>query len=116
MTLWTPGSSVDGISQKRIWSGLRFPALGDIPNPGLKTVSPVSPALKADSLYTESSEIGFSNHYYFQPNLILFNGFLTHTKHTSFTGIKDLNVKTKMFLFLFPIEECILKLEKEILK
>ena len=38
-----PGSSVHGISQARInWSGLPFPSPGDLPNPGIK---PVSPAL-----------------------------------------------------------------------
>ena len=96
-----------GFSRKEYWSGLRFPPPGDIPDPGLK---PVSPALQVDSLYTESSGIDFSNHYYFQPNLILFNGFLTHTKHTSFTGIKDLNEKTK--IFLLPIEECLFEIKE----
>ena len=38
-----PGSSVHGISQARIWSGLLFPTLGDLPNPGIE---PGSPALQ----------------------------------------------------------------------
>ena len=34
------------------WSGLLFPSLGDLPNPGIK---PRSPALRADSLPSKSS-------------------------------------------------------------
>ena len=43
------GSSVHGISQARIldWVALPFHAPGDLPDPGVK---PVSPALQADSL------------------------------------------------------------------
>ena len=37
-------------SRQRYWSGLPFPSLGDLPNPGIK---PRSPALQADSLLTE---------------------------------------------------------------
>ena len=37
-----PGYSVYGISQARHWSGLPFPSSKDLPNPGIK---PVSPAL-----------------------------------------------------------------------
>ena len=32
-------------SRQEYWSGLRFPTLGDLPNPGIKPVSLVSPAL-----------------------------------------------------------------------
>ena len=32
-----------------------FPTRGDLPDPGIKPVSPVSPALQADSLPTEPS-------------------------------------------------------------
>ena len=45
-----PGSSVHGISQARILSGLPFPTPGDCPNPGNK---PASPAGQADSFTTE---------------------------------------------------------------
>ena len=34
-------------SQQEYWSGLLFPSPGDLPDPGIK---PVSPALQADSL------------------------------------------------------------------
>ena len=47
-----PGSSVHGISQARILSGLPFPSPGDLPDPGIQ---PRSPALQADSLLTELS-------------------------------------------------------------
>ena len=45
-----PGSSVHGIFQAGIWSGLPFPSPGDLSDPGLK---PGSPALQADSFPSE---------------------------------------------------------------
>ena len=42
-----------GFSRQEYWSGLPFPSLGDLPNPGVEPTSPVSPALQADSLPTE---------------------------------------------------------------
>ena len=41
------GSSVHGILQAGIWSGLPFPSPGDLPDSGTE---PQSPALQADSL------------------------------------------------------------------
>jgi len=35
-----PGSFVHGISQARILEWLPFPSPGELPNPGIKTVSP----------------------------------------------------------------------------
>ena len=43
------------ISGKEYWSGLLFPAPGDLPDPGMETKSPVFPALQVDSLPTEVS-------------------------------------------------------------
>ena len=45
-----PGSSVNGISQARKWSGLLFPSPEDLPNTGTE---PGSPALQVDSLPTK---------------------------------------------------------------
>ena len=39
-----------GFSRQEYWSGLPFAPPGDLPNPGIK---PMSPALQADSLPTE---------------------------------------------------------------
>ena len=47
-----PGSSVHGISQATYWSGLPFPAPGDLPNLGIKP--PASPALVGGFLTTAS--------------------------------------------------------------
>jgi len=50
---WSPsGSSVHGIFRQDYWSALPF-SLGDLPDPGIALMSPVSPALQADSLPTE---------------------------------------------------------------
>ena len=47
-----PGSSPPsmGFSRQECWSGLPFPSLGDLPDPGIK---PRSPALEADALLSE---------------------------------------------------------------
>ena len=37
-------------SMQEYWSGLPFPPLGDLPDPRIKPISPVAPALQADSL------------------------------------------------------------------
>ena len=42
-----------GFPRQEYWSGLPFPPPGDIPVPGIKPASPVSPALQADSLPLE---------------------------------------------------------------
>ena len=39
-----------GFSRQEYWSGLPFPSLGDLSNPGIE---PVSPTLQADSLSSE---------------------------------------------------------------
>ena len=44
------GSSVHGIRQARIWSGLLFASPEELPNPGTE---PKSPVLQADALLTE---------------------------------------------------------------
>ena len=41
-----------GFSKQEYWTGLPFPTPGDLPNPGIK---PVSPALQANFLSTEQS-------------------------------------------------------------
>ena len=52
-TLWTLAHQSPlsmGFSRKEYWSGLPGPPLEDLPDPGIKTASPVAPALQADSL------------------------------------------------------------------
>ena len=50
-----PGSLSMGLFRQEYWSVLLFPSLGDLPDPGIEPVSPVSPALQADSLLAEPS-------------------------------------------------------------
>ena len=45
-----------GFPRQEYWSGLPFPSPGDLPNPGIEHVPPMSPSLQADSLPTEPSE------------------------------------------------------------
>ena len=52
-TSWTAARQAPlsmGFSRQEYWSGLPFPSLGDLPNPGIE---PGSPALQADALSSE---------------------------------------------------------------
>ena len=42
-----------GFPKLEYWSALPFPSPWDLPDPGIKPVSPESPALQVDSLPTE---------------------------------------------------------------
>ena len=44
-----------GFSRQEYWNELPFPPPGNLPNPGIKLVSPVSPALQVDSLPAKPS-------------------------------------------------------------
>ena len=44
-----------GFPKQEYWSGFSFPPPGDIPDPGTKPTSPVSPALQGNSLSAEPS-------------------------------------------------------------
>ena len=58
-TAWTvvcQASLSMGFSRQEYWSGLPFPSPGDLPNPGIE---PGSPALQADSLPTEKTQLIF---------------------------------------------------------
>ena len=50
-----PGFSVHGIFQTRIPEWFPIPTPGDLPDPGIELMSPVSPAMQTDSLPTEPS-------------------------------------------------------------
>ena len=39
-----------GFTWQESWSGLPLPLPGDLPDPGIKLMSPASPALQVDSL------------------------------------------------------------------
>ena len=57
VTLWTIVHQVPlsrGSFKQGYWSGLPFPSPGDLPYPWFEPASPVSLALQADSLLTES--------------------------------------------------------------
>ena len=52
VTLWTVAHQAPlsrGFSRQDYWSELSFPAPGDLPDQGIEPVSPVCPALQADS-------------------------------------------------------------------
>ena len=53
VTFWTVAHQVPlctGFSRQEYWSGLPCPSPEDLPNPGVKHISPVVPALHVDSL------------------------------------------------------------------
>ena len=45
-----------GFPRQEYWSGLPFPPPGDLPDPGIKPESPVSPALAGGFFTTETPE------------------------------------------------------------
>ena len=51
-----------GFSRQEYWSGLPCPSPGDLPKPGIKPASPVSPALQADSLPSEPPDTLSNQH------------------------------------------------------
>ena len=58
VTPWTVAPQAPllmGFSRQEYWSGLPCLPPGDLPNPEIEPVSPVSPALQADSLPTEQA-------------------------------------------------------------
>ena len=62
-TLWTVACQVPlsvGFPRQEYWSGLPCPLPGDLPDPGIKSESPVSPALAGGFFITEppGSSIG----------------------------------------------------------
>ena len=71
-----PGSSVHGIFQARIQSGLPFPPPRDLSNPGIKTAPPVSPPLQVDSLplHHLGSHWIIRDHFWRNTNLLLIIG------------------------------------------
>ena len=56
VTLWTAARQAPqsmGFSRQEYWSGLPCPLLGDLPDPGIKPMSPVAPAWQVDSFSAE---------------------------------------------------------------
>ena len=49
-----------GFSREEYWSGLSFPPLGDLPDPGMEPVSLASPAL-AGGFFTTRADIAILN-------------------------------------------------------
>ena len=57
-TSWTVACQAPlsvGFPRQEYWSGLPFPSLGALLNPGIEPVPPMSPSLQANSLPTEPS-------------------------------------------------------------
>ena len=55
-TQWTLAHQASlslGFPRQEYWSGLPFPSPGDLPNPGIKPGSPMSPALAGGFFTTE---------------------------------------------------------------
>ena len=65
-----------GFSRQEYWSGLPFPAPGDLPDPGLETASP---ALQANSLPTEPPGKPYIYIYSFWFGLPSFTSLLIHS-------------------------------------
>ena len=67
-------------TRKEYWNWLLWPPPGDLPNPGIEPVSPMSPAL-AGRFFTTSTTIHIGLNYYGQP--------LTTLTSESLVGVSD---------------------------
>ena len=73
-TLWSIARQAPlsmGFSRQEYWSGLPFPAPGDLPDPGIKFESPMSPALQADSLLLSPGEAHVCIHVYMYMHIFM---------------------------------------------
>ena len=64
VTPWTGARQASlsvGFFRQEFWSGLPFPSPGDLPDPGIKSSCPGSPALQVDSLPPESLGVRLEN-------------------------------------------------------
>ena len=50
-----------GLPRQEYWSGLPFPSPGDLPNPGIEPMSPVSPALASGFFTTDPRHLLLGN-------------------------------------------------------
>ena len=72
---WAPLSV--GVFRQEFWSGWPFPPPGDLPDLEIEPVSPVSPALQADSLPAEPLR---------KPEMIFQNDFLKSLRSRDLRG------------------------------
>ena len=101
-TLWTVACQDPlpmGFSRQEYWSGLSFPLPGDLPNPGIKPTSFMSPALSSGFITTnttwevyihrisynsmqiyKSFKIKFKQFYIFNQTASFFLSFFSHFK------------------------------------
>ena len=69
-TLWTVAGQAPlsmGFPRQEYWTGLPFPPLGDLPNPGIEPASSASPALAGGFFTTEPPG---KSHSWFWPNMM----------------------------------------------
>ena len=98
VTLWTAARQAPlsmGFSRQEYWSGLPCPPPGDLPDPGIKPQSLVSPTL-ASGFFTMSATQEALNTEISPPNPLLSSLFLTKDVR----GIAQINA-TKVFVFFF---------------
>ena len=91
MTSWTVARQAllsVGFPRQEYWSGLSFPPPGDLPDPGIEPVSPMSPTLQADFLPAEP--LG-------KPWTYTKNSISTFPRHVNLEGQKYGSRKEELF-------------------
>ena len=83
-TPWTVAHQLPGFSRQEYWSGWSFPSPGNLPNPGIK---PMSPALAGGCFTTEPSGKPFGN--------LLIDKWIVVTMRMSFPS----QVQRKLFFY-----------------
>ena len=81
-----------GFARQEYWSGLLCPPPGDLLNPRIEPVSPVSPAL-AGRFFTTSATIHIGLNYYSQPLTTLTSEFLVGVSDTPQASVNSPFIK-----------------------
>ena len=84
-----------GFSRQEYWSGLPSPSPGNLPDPGIKQLSPVSPALQAHSLPAEPDQD--KNHFPF----FITVQFLSYSTSCFKITIQTLSISSPLYAPLF---------------
>ena len=88
-----------GFPRQEYWSGLSFPPPGDLPDPGIKPPSSVSPAFKVDSL--PLSHLGSLFLFFLIGAYLLYNVVLVSAVQQS-ESVVHIHIST-LFKFYFHI-------------
>ena len=95
--------------RQEYWSGLPFPPPGNLPDPGIKPVSLVPPALAGGFFTTEppGKPLGMCNVLFCQERVFFFLFSVTQENHSSTPVLDTGTVPCCPALFIHPFRKCL---------